>query len=447
MVPLTEGQAAPPTRSGPLERQIVIKEGPDNGLSLQGTAHRGWLMISGPLGQSDESDTAVLFSDLSQLAVSSKAAAESLNPNVELPGNTATLRELGLPFAKATMLQPRVWIGLDQTKWGRSVRSVRVHLLGSYTPTPANLGGQIVASVGGEKIIDHWPTDGQGAIDRWIDVPDRLLQRYTTLDLMLNVSNNARNLRRFLHRRYRKPAAPVDHQRRQHCAEQSRRATGAGWPPVGAASPDAQGSGGHQAPLAERHCARYQHHRWPAANERDTDRHLRLDGVQQAIDSSSPAILVAADGWNHPDVVLPVAAGVSGPITINAIESGGKPVKLELDPALRFASLQTVFNKGRSLLIATSNGAAGQLDGLSHGSTATKNVGRDSDGVAAVFVPGQDPVSVDQPNAAGPARSPRPESHSDFDWLWWFGGAWLVVAAIGGAVILLRIRRGLLHRR
>ena len=40
-----------------------------------------------------------------------------------------------------------------------------------------------------------------------------------------------------------------------------------------------------------------------------------VTSVQQAIDSSNPAILISADGWNHSDVVLPVSAGPSGPIT------------------------------------------------------------------------------------------------------------------------------------
>ena len=86
-------------------------------------------------------------------------------------------------------LQPRISIGLDQTRYGRSVHGMRVHLQGSYTPTPPNIGGQITAVVGGET-IDHWPTDGHGNIDHWVDVPDRLLQRYTTLDVVLDIAAN-----------------------------------------------------------------------------------------------------------------------------------------------------------------------------------------------------------------------------------------------------------------
>lgn len=131
VVPLQEGQAAPPTPPAPLERQVVVKEGPDNGLSLQGATGVPWLLVSGALGQTDESNTAVLFSDLSELAFSSRAAVESLKPKVQLPADTATLRELGRPFINATSLQPRVSIGVDQTRFGRSIRGVRVHLLGS----------------------------------------------------------------------------------------------------------------------------------------------------------------------------------------------------------------------------------------------------------------------------------------------------------------------------
>src|SRR6185312_9838584 len=83
VVALQEGQTAPPAPPQPLERQVVIKEGPDNGLSLQGSSGVPWLLISGPLNRTDESDTALLFSDLSELALSSKATVESPKPKVQ----------------------------------------------------------------------------------------------------------------------------------------------------------------------------------------------------------------------------------------------------------------------------------------------------------------------------------------------------------------------------
>lgn len=106
VVPLPEGQLAPPTPPQGLERQIVVKEGPDNGLALQGSGPATWLLMSGPLGEADESDTAMLFSDLSQLAVSSKAVVDQLKPDPQQPGNSTTLRDLGTPSSTAARCSP-----------------------------------------------------------------------------------------------------------------------------------------------------------------------------------------------------------------------------------------------------------------------------------------------------------------------------------------------------
>src|SRR5262249_37955853 len=86
--------------------------------------------------------------------------------------------------------------------------------------------------------------------------------------------------------------------------------------------------------------------------------------VKHALDSPNSAVLLPADGWTHRDIALPISAESQGTITVNAVETDGKPTTIELDPTMRFASLQTVFNRGRTLLIATSNGAPLQLDSL-----------------------------------------------------------------------------------
>lgn len=446
VVPLQEGQAAPPTPPAPLERQVVVKEGPDNGLSLQGATGVPWLLVSGPLGQTDESNTAVLFSDLSELAFSSRAAVESLKPKVQLPADAATLRELGRPFINATSLQPRVSIGVDQTRFGRSIRGVRVHLLGSYTPTPNNIAGRIAVTIGPET-IDHWPTDGQGSIDRWIDVPDRLLQRYTNIELVLDVASNVGHCGDFY------TAGPGNQLLTLNINGDSTIQSSGATPPT----PDGLQSVPQtlmprvQVGIAEHSLI-------------DTVRALDIlvglqrmsalpidttvTGVKQAVDSSNPALLISADGWNQSDVTLPVAAGPSGPITVNAVGSGDKPTKLTLDPMLRFASLQTVFNRGRTLLIATSNGAPGQLDELIRWLKGDDNKHwQRLKGVAVVSVPGQDPVTVDHPPLPAGAAAAGSGSHSDLDWLWWFGAGWVAVAIVGAGVILWRVRRESWRRR
>ncbi len=447
VLPLPEGQQAPPAPPQPLERQVVVKEGPDNGLSLQGSTGVPWLLMSGPLDQSDEPDTAVIFSDLSPLTFSSKAVVDSLKPSVQLPGDTATLRDLGQPFANSTSLQPRLSIGLDQTRFGRSIHSVRVHLQGSYTPTPVNAGGQIVAAVGPET-IDHWSTDGHGNIDRWVDVPDRLLQRYTSLDLILTVAGNVGHCGDFYN------AGPGNQLLTMNISGDSAIQSSPAAPPL----PD-----GFQS-LPQTLMPRVQVGIEPHSLV-DTVRAMDImvglqrisaipidttvTTVKQAIDSSNPAVLIAADGWNHSEVVLPVAAGATGPITVNAVGPGDKPTKITLDPMLRFASLQTVFNRGRSLLVATSTGAPGQLDELIRWLKGDNNKHwQRVNGVAVLSVPGQDPVTIDHPAlAAGGAGSSSGGGHSDLGWLWWFGGGWVVIAIVGAGVILWRTRRESWRRR
>ncbi|OBI36816.1 hypothetical protein [Mycobacterium sp. E2238] len=444
VTPLAEGQAAPPTPPQALERQIVVKEGPDNGLSLQGAAGVPWLLMSGPLGQSDESNTAVLFNDVSQLALSSKAAVEQLKPSLQRPGDSVALRELGQPVVNATSLQPRVSIGLDQTRFGRSVHDLRVHLQGSYTPTPGNIAGQITVAVGPET-IDHWPTDGHGTIDRWVDVPDRLLQRYTSLDLVLDVAANVGHCGDFY------TAGPGNQLLTLNINGDSTIQSTPAAPPV----PD----GFQSVPqsLMPRVQVGIEPHSLIDAVRAinlvvglqrisSVPIYTTVTTVQQAIDSSDPAILISADGWNHSNVVLPVSAGPSGPITVNAIQSDGKPAKLALDPNLRFASLQTVFDRGRSLLVATSNGAPAQLDELLRWLNADNKRWQRLKGVAVVSAPGgQDPVAVEHSPVAGPAAGSQ--SHSDLGWLWWFGAGWIAVAIVGVGVIVWRTRRESWRRR
>ncbi|OBJ93169.1 hypothetical protein [Mycobacterium sp. 1245852.3] len=446
VIPLQEGQAAPPAPPQSLERQIVVKEGPDNGLSLQGSSGVPWLLMSGPLNRTDDSDTAALFSDVSELALSAKATLDSPKPKVQLPGNTASLGELGQPFANSTSLQPRVSIGVDQTRFGRSIHSVRVHLQGSYTPTSNNGVGQIAVTIGPET-IDHWPTDGHGTIDRWIDVPDRLLQRYTNLELVLDVASNVGHCGDFY------TAGPGNQLLTLNINGDSTVESSPAAPPV----PD--GFQSMPQTLMPRVQVGIAEHSFV-----DTVRALDIvvglqrissipidttvTGIKQAIDSSDPALLISADGWNQSEVALPVAAGPSGPITVSAVGPGDKPAKLTLDPVLRFASLQTVFNHGRSLLIATSNGAPGQLDELIRWLKSDNNKHwQRLKGVAVVSVPGQDPVTVDHPPLAAGAPAGGSASHSNLDWLYWFGAGWVAVAIVGAGVILWRVRRESWRRR
>lgn len=438
LIPLNTGQAVPPAPPQPLERQVVIKEGPNDGLSLQGAPEAPWLLISGPLGQAGKSDIALLFSDLSRLALSKKAAVDSLDPETRFPGNTATLRELGQPYFNATSLEPQVSIGIDQTRFGRPIHDVRVHLKGSFSPLPSDAGGQIVVSIGDET-IDRWPADAQGSIDRLVSVPDRLLQRYTTIGVALNDSQNAGRCGDFY------TAGPGDRQLNLTIDGDSTVQSNPAAPPVP--------SGFQSMPQAL--MPRVQVGIKPGSFP-DTVRavdilvglqkrtsaasiDVTVSNVEQAIKSSGPAIVIAADGWKDSDVVLPVSAADTGPITFNGTDIAGKPANLTLDPSLKFASLQTVFDNGRSLLVATSNGAADQL-GVLLGYLNVDQRWQDLRGVAVVSVAGQDPVTIGQqsPPAADPVASAK--NLSDTVSPKWLAAGLLAVLAVGLAVVMIRRR-------
>ena len=69
------------------------------------------------------------------------------------------------------------------------MQGVRVHLIGVLHAVPNTIGGQLVATIDGET-IDRWPAEANGIVDRWIDVPDRLLHRFTSLAVQVNISGN-----------------------------------------------------------------------------------------------------------------------------------------------------------------------------------------------------------------------------------------------------------------
>ena len=180
-------EMAPPTPSGPFERNIVIREGRAAAVALQGVVGVPALLITGPANDL-VNQTRLLSSDISRLALS-KAVAGPIKSSPQLPANQPTIRDLGQPGVNATAMKPQVSVGLDQTRIGRPVKGVRVNLKGSYTPLPSSVGGLVVVSVGGQT-VDRWPIDSTGEIDRWIDVPDSGLQRYTNLDVAVDISGN-----------------------------------------------------------------------------------------------------------------------------------------------------------------------------------------------------------------------------------------------------------------
>ncbi len=426
LVALQDPAVPPPGSGQPFERQIVIAEGPDAGVSLQPNAGGvPVLVVSGP-AESLTSQGRLITSGVARYALSSAAVAGPLRSAAQLPGNVTTIRKLGQPGVNSTALSPEIYIGLDQARLGRSAHNLRVHLMGSYTPLPDAIGGRLVATVGGET-IDRWPLTAEGVVNRWIDVPDRLLRRHTALRVKLDIAGNTGRCGEF-----QPLTLTIDGESEVESIPAS--------PPIPAGfqsmpqslMPRVQIGIGDDIFADARRATLI-----VIGMQRQSP--LPLDTVvvplQQAIDSKDPAVLISPAGWHHPEVPLPVVAPHTVPMTINVEDDTGAPTTLTLKPALPFGSLQTVFDGRRSLLVATSNDAPEQLDELIRWLSLDNRRVSDLDGEAVISVPGHDPVTVVGPVVAAAPEVPR-ESKS-----WWFAGGVLAVFVGVTAGWLWRRRR------
>lgn len=412
----------------PLERQIMIREGESQGLSLQGPNAVPALLISGTAGEL-ANQARLLSSDLSLLAVQSRAVAGPLSTVPQLPSDLTTIRKLGQPGVNATdLVNPRVTIPLDQTKLGRTVQGVRVHLQGSYTPLPGGLAGQVTVGVAGEMLA-RWSTDSSGVIDRWIDVPDRLLTRYTNLDIAVDAAGNTGRCGEF---------QPIT-------------LTIDGDSEVESTLADPPAPAGFQS-LPQALMPRIE-----VGIDEGLDnlrRAIRIvTGLQrlsglpfdtavvsrdEAIASSNPAVVVSAEGWNDGRVTLPVAVDSDGVITVENVDGSGNSSTLALDPEVGFGSLQTVYTGGRTLLVATSSNASAELDRLLTWLDSDVNRWSGLTGDAVVSMPGREPIQLTTPAAAedeGAVPADRKKLYLAIS-----AGA-LALAVLGAALIVQRGRR------
>ncbi|WP_235683542.1 hypothetical protein [Mycolicibacterium fluoranthenivorans] len=425
VAPLPAPAAQPPGSASPLERHIVVAEGPDAGVSLYPGGGMPALLVTGSAAELTN-QARLLTSGLSKYALSSKAVVGPLNSAPQLPGNETTIRKLGQPGVNAVALNPQVGIALDQTRLGRAAHNIRVHLQGSYTPLPNSIGGQLVATIGGETIA-RWPADASGAIDRWVDIPDRLLRRYTTLAVQVSISGNTGRCGEF-----QPITLTID-------GESAVRSEPAQPPvPVGFQSlPQA---------LMPRVVIGIGDDRFA-----DTVRAVQImTGLQrlsalpidtsvvplaEAVASSNPAVLISPQGWTDSSVTLPVSAPDAVQMTVDVYDDGGKATTLTLEPALKFASLQVIFDGRRSVLVATSNGAPAQLDELLTWLGADERRWSIVDGVALVSIAGRPPVTVTAPQRTTESASTNTSSGAVW---WWIGGSMLVIVL--ALTVWLRIR-------
>jgi hypothetical protein len=433
VVPLADGATTLATPSAPFERQIIVKEGPDKGVSLQPTNGMPALLISGRGGELTN-QTRLLADDSLQFALSPQTVAGPLSIKQELVSDTTTLLQLNKSGLKSEATWPKVGVEIDQTRFGHSIHGIRVHLNGSHTPVPAGMGGEVTVGVGGD-VLARWAAEASGTIDRWIDIPDRLIGRTTVLDVSVHTTGEVGPCGDYL------PIALAIDGSTQIEVNPANPPVPQGFRSLPQAlmpgvkiglGDDALGDTGRAIQLV-------------MALQRSTPVPLTttVTSLKQAIDSPDPAVLVSADGWPDKTIALPFSTD-QGQVTLNALDADGKPKTLTLDPAVQFGSLQTVFDGKRSLLIATSNGAPAQLDELLRWLSGESGRLSGLNGRAVVSVPGSAPATIPNPPtdlAAAPEGSgPR----SGLDLAWWIAGGVVAAAAAGALVIALRARRS--HR-
>lgn len=408
LVSLSDGATTFDSPAQPMERQIVIKEGIAEGISLTGAAGVPDLLISGPPDQLTNYGRLLAEGSLNMAVSTTVIPSDLRSKEIPLPGATTTLAELGQPILTAAGLAPEVGIGLDQTRFGHPTQGFRVHLKGTYTPISENFGSQVTASVGGE-IIDSWSTDAGGKIDRWVEIPDRLVLRYTNLVVGVETSGITGRCGEF---------RPIKLAINGSTVVES---TAAERPiPTGFMSLPQALMPRMQVGISVNSFADTLRATQIAVGlQRLSVAPLLFEvtSLEQAIDGEDPAILVSADGWSDTSIALPVSAD-DRRLDLVSFDAGGEETAestLTLDPGIQFGSLQTVFDGKRSLLIATSNGAAGQLDELLRWLTSDPSRWSKLRGNVVVAVAGREPQMVpdrDSLSVYGPLTSPTAQETS-----------------------------------
>lgn len=418
---IRRGSTAPRQEVGPLERQVVISTTMPEGLSLGPGA--GWPVLR--IGGSAEelpAQVEFLASDLSSIAVSSAAVAGPPFAAPQLAPAVSSLADLGVGDQLVTSSGwPSIGFGIDQARLGRPSKDVRLQLSGTYTP----LGGQIAVSVG-ERVIASWPADASGSYNRWVDVPADVLGRYTEVTVTYNHGDVG-----------------------EECGSGVRSSlslSSAGEVRSEAADPPAPPGFGSlpQALMPRTSLA------WTNGGVDDVARAVsimsglqRLSAVRLGVDvvsvddamsSSAPAVIIAADGQRLPDLTLPVTADGQ---TLTVLGANGKPSNVVLTPGVRFGSLQVARDAGRTVLVATSTRDAADLDAVLRWLSADPDRWSALSGQALMQVAGQQPVVVPAAEQAQPDDS----SSTGVSWVT------VVVAAVGIALVAALAATLVLRRR
>ncbi|MEC3920018.1 hypothetical protein [Nocardia sp. CDC160] len=415
-----------------LERQIAIHEGSDAGISVTG-GPTPLLTVSGDKS-SLPTQIQLLTSDLARAAMAGSATALGVPVTPQLAPDALTLAELGQNRLSATAIgYVRVDFALDMTRLGRPSKNVRVNLHGNHTPLPDTLNGQLAVTIG-DRQIAAWPVDPSGRFDQWVDIPNELLSRFTTVTVTLQQAGLTHGCGL---------EQPVTLTINPDGEVQSSAAR----PPVPGglgAVPQALMPGvqvGLQTPGFADTVRAVQ---MLVAVQRLTSVPLRpeLVSFDTAAGSDRPAVLVASNGGVPGSIVLPLDR--SGDTLIVYGDDADLETKIELRPPLSFGSLQATWTGKRTVLVGTSTQAPEHLDRLLNWLLADPDRSFRLSGPVLLQAGDREPEFFDpaagiseQIAAAGKSDSPIPVAAR----LALAGGIALAVGLLAALVILLPRKR------
>ena len=317
--------APPPGAAQPLERQIVVAEGPDAGVSLYGPGPIPALLITGPVSE---------LTNQTRLITSAIARCVGLKavPGPLIHAAAARQRDHHPPARSARRerlrAEPQVGVNLDQTRLGRPVRDVQVHLIGSYATARRDRRGRWWSPSAARPSPAGRPSSER---------PGGPLGRGSQFDAAAPHDAQRAGEHRRQHGPMRRvPAHHADDRRRERRADHFGRTAGADRLQSLPQGPDAQGAGRSATTAASRTP------RGPLLIMTGlrvvgaSHRHRGGCPLADALKSPSPAVLISPDGWDHPELPLKVTAPDTVPTTLNVVDDDGNPTTLTLQPGVRF---------------------------------------------------------------------------------------------------------------
>ncbi|MFT4087513.1 MAG: hypothetical protein QM658_10230 [Gordonia sp. (in: high G+C Gram-positive bacteria)] len=418
---LPRSALTPPRDDDPLHRQIVIADDLPDGYRL--TDGGRYLTVGGP----DLAGRAgFLTSDLAELAAGSAAVPGPDVPAPQLPRDVSTLAGLGVGDQQVTAGGwPSLTIGIDQTRLGRPSKDVRIQLRGTYTPPPAGVGGQVVVTAG-DTVVASWAADAQGTFDRWVDVPNNVLARFTTL----RVTVQRGDLRAGCGDGYLSTLSLSSNGEVQSSAADPPAPPGFGSVPQ-SLMPRTQlaWTRGDAADVSRAVSL-------AAGMQRLSSVPLGLDVVgKSSLDPNLPAILIAADGTGLSGLTLPVSAKPRGAVEVTGLDK--QPAVTNI-PNVAFGSLQVVRRDGQTVLVATSTAAPDLLDDALAWLDDDPDRWSSLTGTALLQARGRTPVLFTSPAATPPETDDGLSAGAKVGVVL---GILVVVAAAGAAALLTQRRR------